>query len=286
MDILWAGLAVCALVAVVFYALAKSWQRVLRKQSRAIGALFQRIEALEGMEDPLMQRRIRELAPSPLQQVHVFSFRLGERFWRKMLKVSSAQMQYLHEHATFIGSMKLEMWQSHTVITLHEIRPQNQSASWQTRSIGIYPSDSPKQHVLWELTLGAQSKWQHETESALELRYERGAIVLGIRNEPRQPAAAPRNSEIGERIVFRLPLDAEQLANFRVSNEEIEEFTAQSEGTDGHAEVHETLTRSELFSFEDEGQDVSWRLCIRDLHRSSTARTWVTVEPLQTRRVS
>lgn len=82
MDILWAALAICAIVSVAFYALALSWQRMLRGHSRAIRGLFQRLEALEAMDDPLMRRRIGELMPSPLEQVHILSFRLGERFWR------------------------------------------------------------------------------------------------------------------------------------------------------------------------------------------------------------
>lgn len=289
MEILWAALAICALVSVAFYFLALSWQRMLRSHSRAIRALFQRLEALEGMEDPMMRRKIGELMPSPLEQVHVLSFRLGERFWRDTLGATEQQVRHIHENGTFIGSVKIEIWRSHAAVTMRELLPQSKSAGWQTRTVDIYATDSSAPAILWELGLEPEANSRAMEPPSVELRYEKGVIVLATRSWknrawPETPDSVPAN----ERIVFRIPLDAEQLAQFRVPEADRMTGGVESETTGGSSEAGGQCADAWIasFSYQDERQGVDWQLHIRDLNGRTASEHWTIMEPPQVRRVS
>ena len=277
MDILWAALAMSAIVSVAFYVLAISWQRTLKGHSRAIRALFQRLESMEAMEDPLMRRRIGELMPSPLEQVHVLSFRLGERFWRDTLGASEQQVRYVHENGTFVGSVKIEVWRSHSAITLTELLPQNRSAGWQTRRLDVYSGDSEAPCVLWEMRSEPARNSSVTESSSAELRYENGVIVLAARVCQGSPRFF-EDARADETIVFRIPLDAGQLAEFRVSEADIE-----ARGLDAKIAADGPVA---LFSHYDERQDVDWQLRIRELESRSTSENWAIMDPPQVRRVS
>ena len=76
MDLVWTALGICVVVVFVFYILAQYWQRLLTQHSRAIRDLSARVQALEAMDDPALRQRISDSAPSPLEQVYTFGFRL------------------------------------------------------------------------------------------------------------------------------------------------------------------------------------------------------------------
>jgi len=101
MDILWMALAVCVIVGFVFVVLARHWQRLLVHQSWTIRRLTDRVAALEEIADPNFRRKLDESAPSPLERVYTFSFRVNDDFWRKTLKATPRQLQYIREHGNF-----------------------------------------------------------------------------------------------------------------------------------------------------------------------------------------
>lgn len=276
MDILWAALAICAIVSVVFYVLAISWQRTLRSQAGAIRGLIQRLETLEAMEDPVMRRRISELMPSPLEQVGIFSFRLGDRFWQDTAALTDKQIRRIHEHGTFVGSVKIEIWRSHVTVTLRELPPPAEASGWQTRTVDIYQMDSDACTVLWELCLEPTLAVAMGEPPALELRYRNKSIVLAMRNVPEEPWAVGSGSGTAEeRVVFRIPLDAEQLGDFHIA------------GTDVEAGI-ETDKDTSIASFadQDERQGVDWQLRLRSFDGRICSGNWTVMEPRRARRVS
>jgi hypothetical protein len=287
MDVLWAAVAICAMVSLVFYVLAASWQRMLRSHSRAIRDLFQRMEALESMEDPLVRRKIGELAPSPLEQVHILSFRLSEQFWRDTMGATEQQMRQVHEYGIFVGSVKMEMWRSHVAVILTELLPQSKSAGWQTRSMDIYAPDSAPT-VLWELCLPPTANSPAVDPPSVQLRYENRAVILAARSKIKRNWPDASDSEsAGERIVFRIPLDAEHLAQFRDPDPEVDDgetgkaTAAPLEGGGQRADAHIAS-----FSHEDERQGVDWQLHIRELDGRTSSENWTIMEPPRVRRVS
>jgi hypothetical protein len=288
MDILWAALAICAIVSVAFYVLAISWQRMLRGHSRAIRALFQRLEALEAMDDPLMRRRIGELMPSPLEQVHILSFRLGDRFWRDTLGATEQQVCHLHEHGTFVGSVKIEVWRNHLAVSLRELLPQSRAAGWQTRTVDIYAADAGAPVALWELCLEPAPNSRASEPPSVELRYENQAIVLAAQTWPNKalPGALSGDS-MEERMVFRIPLDAEQLAEFRVPEADMQ-TGVKPDSYAGSLEAGSQRGDAPMasFSHQDERQGVDWQLLIRDLNGRAASERWTVMEPPRVRRVS
>ena len=144
MDILWVALAVCVIVGFVFVVLARHWQRLLVHQSWTIRRLTDRVASLEEVADPNFRRKLDESAPSPLERVYTFSFRVNDDFWRKTVKATPRQLQYIREHGNFLGSVKIEQWRSHNVVTVTEVLPQAKSATWQTRSFDVFPDDRRK----------------------------------------------------------------------------------------------------------------------------------------------
>lgn len=283
MEVLWAALAICAIVSLVLYALAISWQRMLRSHSCAIRDLLQRIEALEFVENPFVRTKISQLAPAPLEQVHILTFRLCERFWRHTLGATERQVRYVHEHGTFVGSVKIEVWRSHIAITLRELLPQSKSAGWQTRTLDIYDGEPA---VLWELALGLGANSPSTDALSVQLRYECKSIILAARSKLKRGWPEIIDSDVTERIVFGIPLDPEQLAEFRVRETEPRNGTA---GTQGAAAFGLGSSSGEAkvasFSCQDEQQGFDWQLHIRELNGQATSGHW-TIMDTQARRVS
>jgi hypothetical protein len=286
MDMLWVALGISAVVGFVFYAMASYWGRLLKSHSKVIRFLTQRVEALEEMEDPRLRQRLGDSAPSPLEQVYIFSFRLGERFWPETIGATPEQMRYIREQGKFLGSAKIERWRSHITVTLTELLPQTQSAGWKTRTVDIYPMNgSSGSAVLWELYLEAPANTaERETHPLLELRYEEELLVLRARGgrlpANRERMAAPEN---GGRVLFRVPLERELLSEYRVSEEESEI----ENGEDGAAVSRGRQRKDSWVTFyrhEDEKQGVDWQLCLRDLGRKAAWEQWRIVEPQQARR--
>jgi hypothetical protein len=289
MDVLWAALAICIMVGVTFYVLAAAWQRTLRSHSRALRALFQRLDALEAMEDPLMRRRIGELMPSPLEQVHILSFRLSDRFWRTALGATDQQLVHVREHGTFIGSVKIEIWRSHVSITLRELLPQGKSGGWQARTLDIYESESAAPTALWELRLEPEAGTPAAETPSVQLRYENKGIVLAARTSAR--ATWPQDSDRGsvhETIVFCIPLDMEQLGEFRMAEDEIENGGTEDEATvtSFGAERHSAVGSMASFSHQDDRQGFDWELRSRNLNGRTSSPDWTIMEPPRIRRVS
>jgi hypothetical protein len=155
MEILWPAMGIGVIVVFVFFVLAQHWQRVLRQQSLAIRHLVERVRNLEEMADPELRRRLSEAAPVPLEQVFTLSLRLSDRFWRDALRTTEEDRKFIRELGTFLGSVKLERWRSHTVATIAEILPDRKTTGWQTRSLDFYPDPAKRDDAmtLWELAL-------------------------------------------------------------------------------------------------------------------------------------
>jgi hypothetical protein len=286
MDMLWMAVAISVVVGFVFYAMASYWGRLLRNHSKAIRFLTERVEALEEMEDPRLRQRLDDSAPSPLEQVYIFSFRLGERFWPETIGATPMQMRYIREHGKFLGSAKIERWRSHMTVTLTELLPQNQSAGWQTRTVDIYPvNGSSGSASLWELYLEPPANSAgHETHPVLELRYEEELLVLRARGgklpSNADRTAAPGN---GDRVLFHVPLNTDLLSEYRVNEEDAQV----ANGEDGAAVPRGRQRKDSWVTFyrhEDEKQGVDWQLCLRDLGRKAAWEQWKIVEPQPVRR--
>jgi hypothetical protein len=179
MDVLWPALAIAAIVVFVFYILAQHWQRILRQQAWTIRRLFERVQDLEEMADPEFRRRIGEAAPVPLERVFTLSFRLADRFWRDALHASEEDRQFVRECGSFVGSVKLERWRSHTVATITEVLPDQKTAGWQTRSLDFYsdPAKTSATLTLWELAL-SRPGLSAERQPSLELVLRRNSMEL------------------------------------------------------------------------------------------------------------
>ncbi|HEV2489358.1 MAG TPA: hypothetical protein VGT03_06100 [Candidatus Acidoferrales bacterium] len=284
MEILWAGLGISAVVGFVFYIMASQWARLLKSHSKAIRFLTQRVQALEEMEDPRLRRRFDDSAPSPLEQVYVFSFRLADRFWSDTIGASAEQMRYIREQGKFLGSAKIERWRSHITVTLTELLPQSQSAGWQTRTVDIYPAkESSGTALLWELYLESPvNSAPHEAHPAVELWFEEELLVLRARHG-RVGTRGEEKAAPGDRIIFHVPLDTDLLSDYRVKEEVMHES-----GTENGEEMTPHIPRTDswltFYQFQDDKQGVDWQLCLRDLERKAAWEQWNIVEPQQVRR--
>jgi hypothetical protein len=284
MEILWVGLGISAVVGLVFYIMASQWARLLKSHSKAIRFLTQRVEALEEMEDPRLRRRIDDSAPSPLEQVYIFSFRLADRFWSDTIGASAEQMRYIREEGKFLGSAKIERWRSHISVTLTELLPQSQSAGWQTRTVDIYPAkESSGTALLWEMYLEPPvNSAPQEAHPALELRFEEELVVLRERHG--KVAARGEGKTIsGDRVIFHVPLNADLLSDYRVKEEE--RIESEDEGKDEFTpQLQRTDSWLTFYQYQDDIQGVDWQLCLRDLERKAAWEQWNIVEPHQVRR--
>lgn len=289
MDILWTGLAICVVVGFVFYVLVTYWQRLLRSHSRAIRHLSRRLEALEGIEDPRFRRRLGDSVPSPLGQVYVFSFRLGERFWTETLGASKEEMSYVRSHGKFLGSIKIERWRSHFAVAVTEVLPQSLSAGWQTRSIDIYPAQgSPSSVVLWDLPLGTpEDLHSSQLSPRLELRLEEEHIVLRACEGRSRPRLVDSSSHLpAEKVIFRVPLDTDGLSVFRAPS-----FSDDDAAEGKLIDADDALPFSQgedfwlaFYRHQDDALGIDWQLCLRDLDRKTEWERWKIAQPGPVRR--
>jgi hypothetical protein len=281
MDIVWTGLGICILVGFVFYVLALYWQRLLTKHSYAIRDLAMRVQALEEMEDPNFRKKIGDSAPSPLEQVITFGFRLGERFWEGALQAQAEEVAYVKAYGKFLGSVKIERWRSHSVVTVYEVLPQSKSAEWESRSIDVYSSGggSAEPVTLWELPLAASAEYAPEPAPGLELRLVDNALELraahGRFDSAKGNGAVARLDEF---VFFRIPLDAAQLGEYR--KQETEDARGPEE-TQPSGQLADSWMS--YFANHDERCGIDWQLCIRDLTRKEEWERWRVWEPWETR---
>lgn len=277
MNILWAALAICVVVAFVFYILALSWQRTLGRQSRAIHTLYQRLEALESLEDPFLRRRVNELAPSQLEEVSIFSLNFSERFWRSSLGASESRARRIRENATMLGSVKFEIWRSHLTITLTELPPASRAAGWHNRVINIYDSEPRQPITLWELSLEHDADLAISGGRILQLRFWNRCLELLVCGPAEGPIARDQNAVAGEQLFFCIPLDSERLSEHRIESAE------QGERVPDQEAPEKGVLR---FSHEDENLGIAWRLSIRILGGGGVSDKWRFVAPAPARRVS
>jgi hypothetical protein len=285
MDILWVALAVCVIVGFVFVVLARHWQRLLSHQSWTIRRLTDRIASLEDVADPNFRRKLDESAPSPLERVYNFSFRLSEDFWRKTLKISPRQIEHVREHGNFLGSVKIEEWRSHTVVSVTEVLPQAKSASWQTRTFDVFPngaSNGDRAITLWEMSLAeARPGAASGRIPTLELRWKGGELELCERSD-RFTTGADNTIALAphEQVFFAVPLDPARLASFRAEDESGEIHPGQIfDGALEQAPAAAGDSRTAMFGREDASLGIEWNLSLRDLTRQSEWKRMKVFEP-------
>lgn len=276
MDVLWPAIGISIIVGFVFYILAVHWGRVLQKQAWTIRRLSHRVETLEEVENPRFLERINESAPSPLEQVFTFSFRFSDRFWRETLHLSDGDWSFVRSFGSFVGSIKLERWRSHTIATINEVLPDRKTAAWQTRMLDYYPGPGGRDTLaLWDLALAQPANG--DGPPALELVLRGNAVELyGHRlrcavttNGNGNGASGKHDGASGEEeaLFFRVPLDATLLGEFRSHD------PAESENGDG---LHNGDSHSwrAFYSWRDDSLGVEWHLRVLDLNRKADWERW------------
>jgi hypothetical protein len=291
MEILWVALGVCIIVGFVFVILARHWQRLLAHQAWSIRRLTDRLHSLEEVADPNFRRKLDESAPSPLEQFYTFGLGLSDRFWHKTVETSDAQRAFIREEGNFLGSVKIERWRSHTVLTVTEVLPQNKSANWQTRTFDVFPEnlseDGPV--TLWQMPLaGAKAGAATGRMPTIELRWQDGALALCALQDRR---AGVDDDVIAlvpdERILLSVPLDPELLEPFRQAEvsaqEDMPEEFIKLPSSEAAANGHQFVA---FYGSDDADSGIEWHLCLRDLARRSEWDRWRVVEAIQMTKVS
>jgi hypothetical protein len=283
MDILWPSLGITVMVVFVFFVLAQHWQRLLRQQSGAIRQLSQRVQNLEDMADPELRRRLSDAAPVPLEQVFTFSMRLGELFWSETAHATEEDRKYIHDYGSFLASVKLERWRSHTVATVSEILPARKSAELQTRTLDYYPNASGADDtlLLWELALARPTAAGLRPPSielllrgdALELR---AALVWeSTETNGNGNSSTPHDRQTG--LLLHLPLDAGQLEEFRGSDpERVGEEDPEGNGKNGAKpeRLNSASYWHAFYSGSDEAHGIEWEMRLRDLSKKAEWERW------------
>jgi hypothetical protein len=273
MEILWSAVGICVIVCFLFYLLAQHWQQALRKQSWTIRRLADRVQSLEDLADPQFRRRIGESAPMPLKQVFTFSFRLSDRFWRDKLQIRDEDWEFIRRFGSFVGSVKLERWRSHTVATITEVLPASSSARWQARSLDFYPDPAKNDDAitLWELRLAPTNELAPRPPS-LELILRRNAVELRGHLASSVAGASgnghPDPSSEDEVVFIRVPLDHALLAEFRCHD---------PAGTTGNGNSEPETTAipvdgnswQTFYSRADQDLGIEWQLRLRDLTKKA-----------------
>jgi hypothetical protein len=293
MEILWPALGICAIVCVVFFALAQHWQQLLRRQSRIIQRLTERVRELEDLDDPDFRRRLGESAPVPLEQVYNFSFRLTDHFWKHTLCLSDQDLRFVQAHGSLVGSVKLERWRSHTVATVAEILPASKAVQWQTRSLDFYPDPSSGADSLnlWQLSL-ARPDGTALRPPTLELTLrgnylEFAAQIIGIGNGIGSSDGTAANSggnsassDREETLLMRVPLDNAKLAEFRSHDPTngAENGKGQPTGSERSSNGSGPGNWQAFYSYHDENLGLEWQLWVRDLSKKAEWERWKIVE--------
>ena len=141
--------------------------------------LADRVQVLEEMKDPQFRRRIGENAPPPLKQVFTLFVSAERALLAYDTGLTDEDWNFIRTYGSFVGSVKLECWRSHTVATITEVLPESKTARWETRSLDFYPdaAKAAEELTLWELRLGPQNGSAVRPPS-LELLLRRNALEL------------------------------------------------------------------------------------------------------------
>ena len=277
MDILWPALGIGVIVVFVFGVMAQRWGRLLRHQSWMIRRLTERVHSLEEIADPAWRRKLTEASPVPLEQVFHFSFHLDDRFWRETIRLSDGDRQFIQQLGSFVGSVKLERWRSHTVATITEVLPDRKATGWQTRTLDFYSGSqgSGEALSLWELALTCPDV-SAERPPSLELMLRANGLELRGHlldlDDPTGISDHGHGGSLGDGDVlfFRVPLDPAELAEFR-SHDPAE--TA-SNGNGARGSLLNGNSWQAFYSFRDGGTGIEWQLRLRDLTQKSEWEQW------------
>jgi hypothetical protein len=293
MEILWPALGICAIVFVVFFALARHWQQLLRRQSWNIQRLADRVRELEKMDDPDFRRRLSESAPVPLEQVYNFSFRLTDHFWKHTLSLSDQDVKFVQTNGSFVGSIKLERWRSHTVATVAEILPESKTVQWQTRALDFYQdlANGAEALPLWQLSL-ARPNGTVLRPPSLELALrgnflELAAHLIHVGSGNGSSRAGTANvggkggiSDDDESIILRVPLDTAKLAEFRSHDPAsgVENGNGQGGAPAQNTNGSGPGNWQAFYSNDDENLGLNWQLWVRDLSKKAEWERWKIIE--------
>lgn len=295
MEIFWPAFVIGAIVCFVLYVLASHWQQTLRQQSWLVRRLANRVRLLEELGNPQFRRLLGESAPMPLDQVFTLSFRLNDHFWRDVLHLREEDRNYVRRFGSFVGSVKLECWRSHTVASITEVLPESKTARWQTRSLDFYPDPAGKADALtlWELRLG-QPNGSSLKPASLELMLTKDAIEFcghsvdgppnGSSISKASHPGADRRMGTDERDVtfFRVPLDTALLAEFRTHD-------PASAPTNGNGNEMSEVAEASItprncgewqafYQHRDDELGVEWQLRLRDLTKKAEWERWRVME--------
>ncbi|MFZ0978107.1 MAG: hypothetical protein WAN23_01785 [Candidatus Acidiferrales bacterium] len=289
MDILWPAIGIGVIVGFIFFVLAQHWRQVLNQHAWTIRRLTERVRDLEDIADPEFRRRLGEASPMPLEQVFTLTFRLNDRFWRDAVHTTDENLQFIREFGSFVGSVKLDRWRSHTVATVSEVLPDRKESGWRMRSLDFYPDPAKPGRglTLWELAL-VRTKFSTERPPSLELILRDNSIDLIGHLAPWEGSGGNGHggnehggnghgaSEYEDVIFFRVPLDTNQLAEFR-SHDPSNEGGNGSETGAGPAPAG--VSWQAFYSGGDETLGIEWQLRLRDLARKSQWDRWKILEP-------
>jgi hypothetical protein len=285
MDLLWPAIGIGVIVGFIFFVLAEHWRKVLAQQAWTVRRLTERVRDLEEMADPEFRRRLGEATPMPLEQVFTLTFRMSDRFWHDVMEMSQENMRFIREFGSFVGSVKLDRWRSHMVATVAEVQPDSKETGWQIRSLDFYPDPAKPGRglTLWELAL-TRSGSSMERPPSLELVLRENSIDLMGHLGPLQTGSNGANgnghghdSGYEEVVLFRVPLDANELAEFR-SHDPSNEAANGSEGATDPAPAGASWHA--FYSSGSEALGIEWQLRLRDLTKKSQWDRWKILEPL------
>lgn len=278
MDILWAAASICAIVFVLFFALAHYWHKIIKQQSWTIRELAHRVKDLEEVGDPEFRRRVANSSPMPLEQVFHFSFHLGDRFWRDQLRIRDRDWEFIRASGSFVGSVKFEKWRSHIVATVSEVLPENSTARWETRALDYYPGEDTNGDGLrlWELQLDHSGGSADRLDSlALVFRQNKvelyGCYPAGNGNGSQNGTAAKTHKEI---VFFSVPLDSTRLVNYRGHDPAEPSYSHIDES---FLPAHEGSWQA-FYSNNDEVLGLEWQLRLRDLNKKAEWERWKVLE--------
>jgi len=279
MDASWLALLVAIAIVFVFFILVQHWQRVLRRQDWSLRRMMERLGNIESIADPQFLERLSEAAPMPLERVFTLSFRLDDRFWDDVLRATDEERRFVRDHGSFVGSVKLERWRSHTVATVTEVMPDRKALGWQTRSLDLYsdPARAREAFTLWELALGRVGP-AAERPPSLELLLRGDSLeLLGHldgRSEGANGHGSGGSAALEDVLLFRVPLDAAQLAPFRSHD------PAGNGNGDATSNVLAARANSwqSFYSGCDESAGIEWQLRLRDLTKKSEWERWKILE--------
>ena len=290
MDILWPAIGIGVIVGFIFFVLAQHWRQVLNQHAWTIRRLTERVRDLEDMADPEFRRRLGEASPMPLEQVFTLTFRLNDRFWRDAVHTTDENLRFIREFGSFVGSVKLDRWRSHTVATVAEVLPDRKESGWQMRSLDFYPDAAKPGRglTLWELAL-VRMKFSTERPPSLELVLRENSIDLLGHLAPWEGGSGKGHGgnghggnghsagEYEDVVFFRVPLDTNQLAEFRSHDPSNE--ARQRQRKPAREPAPAGMSWQAFYSGGDETLGIEWQLRLRDLAKKSQWERWKILEP-------